>query len=163
MEYLIGNADDPRNWGDLKTTRGGIWAPLEKVVAPAYRSQFIFMQRLITDEGLEISMYMHEPTATMILVDDAGQNYTWLGYGMGIVPISMQEARTRLVEALLDAIDMDVSQNTARVADISHYRAVPRRGSLIADNHRFRNHGRIGAKSNAAANTAGMPSRRPFL
>lgn len=142
MEYLIGNPDDPRNWGDPKTTRGGIWAPLEKVVSPAYRTQFIFMQRLITEELVEISTYMHEPTGTLVLVDDEGQNYRWLGHGRGIVPVSVQEARTRLVAALLDAIDMEGSQTAALVGRIRHYRALPRPRSLIADRSRFRHHDR---------------------
>lgn len=162
MEYLIGNAEDPRNWGDLKTTRGGIWAPLEKVVAPAYRAHFIFVQRLITEGQVAISMYIHEPTSTLILVDDGGQNYIWLGYGMGIVPISIQEARTRLVEALLDGIDAEVNARAADVAAIHHYRAIPRSGSLVMDLNRSRYAGRPEAKPGCAGNAWRLPSRRPL-
>ena len=136
MEYLIGKADDPRNWGDYRTTRGGVWSALEKIVAPAYRAQFIFMQRLITEEQVEISMYLHEATGTMVLVDDEGQSYKWFGNGLGLIQITMQEARTRLVEALLDALDREVDEGMAdRARDISHYRPTPRRASLMAGNH----------------------------
>ena len=140
MEYLIGNANDPRNWGDRKTTRGGVWAALEKVIAPAYRSQFIFMQRLITEDGVEISMYLHEGAGTVVLVDDDGQSYRWLGNGMGFIPISMQEARTRLVGALLDAVDKEVDQGfRAHAGEISHYRAAPKRFSLMPGSRRTGN------------------------
>jgi hypothetical protein len=132
MEYLIGTVDDPRNWGNRSTTRGGVWAALEKVVAPAYRNQFIFMQRLVTDDLVEISMYLHEATGTMILIDDDGQSYEWLGNGMGFVLISMQEAHTRLMSALLDAIDDEMEQGIPlHEVNISHYRFVSKRMPLM--------------------------------
>lgn len=127
MEYLIGNADDPRNWGDPRATRGGVWSPLEKVIAPAYRNQFIFVQRLLTDDLIGISMYLHETAGTMILVDDNGQSYEWLGNNMGFIPISVQEARIRLVTALLDQIEQEVVQGIPlHTRDISYYRPLPK-------------------------------------
>ena len=137
MEYLIGKAEDPRNWGDLRATRGGVWSALERVIAPAYRSQFIFVQRLVTDDLLEISMYMHEAAGVMVLVDDDGQSYEWLGNEMGFIPLSVQEARTRLVAALLDAIDQEITQGIPRHArDISYYRPLSKRMSLMPGAHR---------------------------
>lgn len=138
MEYLIGNVDDPHNWGDKRTTRGGLWSALEKVIAPAYRNQFIFLQHFLTEDPLKISMYLHEATGTTILVDDHGQTYDWLGNGMGLIPISVQEARTRLVAALLDASDKELERGVPlHEREINHYRPLPKRSYLMSGSHSF--------------------------
>jgi hypothetical protein len=114
--YLLGgDASDAENWGDPKMTKGGKWAPLELVVAPKYRGNFMFMETVEANVGskqVAVHLYKHDCTREYVNVDAEGKLYVWAG-GDRYAELSLEEARGRLVGGLLHAIEegVDISRD----------------------------------------------------
>jgi hypothetical protein len=121
--YLIGRAEDPKNWGIPANTKGGIWAPLEKVIAPAYRANFVFMGVVTSQSGTEISLYQHDMSHEYVNVDADGRLYEWTGPGNVYLQITLSEARFRLVSGLVRAIEegIDISADSKAISENLNY------------------------------------------
>lgn len=109
--YLLGDASDPANWGDSAFTRGGVWAPLELVVAPVFRANFMFMEivpALVGAERIEVYLYKHDLTREYVNVDQYGRLYVWDG-DERYLEIPLEQARHRLVGGLVSALESGVN------------------------------------------------------
>lgn len=113
--YLLGNVDDTANWGDPSRTRGGVWAPLERVVAPAFRANFMFMSivnAVVGAERVDVYLYKHDLTREYVNVDLQGRLYVWAGDDR-YTELPLEQARDRLIGGLLHAIEngVDISRD----------------------------------------------------
>lgn len=103
-----------RNWRDPALTKGGDWAPLELVVAPIYRANFMFMETVTVDvagQQVEIFLYKHDMTREYVNVDAAGNLYAY--QAGGYVQTTLENAQSQLVPGLISAIDdgCDISRD----------------------------------------------------
>lgn len=138
--YLLGDATDAVNWGDADLTKGGTWAPLELVVAPRYRADFMFMGTVnariagaVFSVGtrVEIHLYKHSCTRQYVNVDKMGRLYEWAGDD-GYREVSLQEARRRFVSGLARAVEsgVDIGQDMRAGYDhLTELAGLPVRGS----------------------------------
>lgn len=101
--YLLGDAAD-FDAGDSSLSNGGEWAPLELVVAPRYRGDFMFMGTVsarVSDQAMpvgnrvDVHRYKHVFSRQYVNVDKMGQLYEWAGDNH-YRPISLQDARRGL-------------------------------------------------------------------
>lgn len=125
--YLLGDASDTANWGDPTRTKGGKWAPLELVVAPKYRANFMFMETVdavVGDNRVRVYLYKHDMTREYVNVDENGRLYMWAGDDT-YQELSVEEARGRLVGGLVHALEegvdisRDMSEVWQRLADLT--------------------------------------------
>lgn len=94
--YLVGfpsKMDD-----DPKLTHGGVWAPLEQMVAPRYRSKFQFIEKVKVGSVI-IHRYQHHVTREALNIDEAGNLYS-KAYRL----LTIDEARLIMVPNLIQAI-----------------------------------------------------------
>jgi hypothetical protein len=107
--YLLGDPTDAANWGDPTWTKGGQWAPLELVVAPRFRGNFMFMGVVtanVGDDQVAVSLYKHDMSREYVNVDENGTIYEWVGRDNWYRALeSFDEARSRLVGVLVEAIE----------------------------------------------------------
>ena len=101
--YLLGDVSDAASSGDL-ASNGGEWAPLELVIAPRYRGDFMFMGTVsarVSDQGMpvgnrvDVHRYKHVFSRQYVNVDKMGQLYEWAGDD-NYRSISLQDARRGL-------------------------------------------------------------------
>jgi hypothetical protein len=99
--YLIGFYE-PADEANRSLTRGGIWMPLEKVIAPRCRVKFRYVDK--TEAlGVLIYRYQNDLTKEYVIVDEQGNLYSGLKPA-DYRPITMNDARLFQVPNTIQAV-----------------------------------------------------------
>lgn len=74
--FLIGPPDE----ADPAPSRAATldWLPLERIVAPSLRAEFMFMGRGHSNDGDVICLYKHRDTREYLNIDTCGRMYRYL-------------------------------------------------------------------------------------